>query len=173
MPADISTASAAPTTYKIKGVEYTIDRYRIADWGYFEQWMRQQLINAAYETMKLAETKEDKQYILSEAYNAAGRITFLSPNSEGFMTSAGGTLVLGWLAFRRSNKINGPEGQLPHEPTLEEFANIIGSNQDALTFITTYGFASKVEAPKEEKDKGGKEPENPTQTQIPEQPAIP
>ena len=102
METAMSTATAAPREVKLSGKTYLVGRFRLEDYGYIEQWMRDQLVAAARsQFVDPTLSQDDKRLILSMAYEAAGKVSFNSEEARGFIQSIGGCLRVAWFALRR------------------------------------------------------------------------
>ncbi len=101
-------AAASPDTIEVGGKTYTLVPL---DWraiGQYERYMRSEIVAAGREAAASIADVREKNTLIQQAYDAAGRLHVFSPNAVGFHSSIGGVMKLAFLSM------------LPNHPKITE-----------------------------------------------------
>lgn len=96
----IPEATAAGGEITLGGKTYKLRPLSWRDIGFYERWMRGELIASAREACRSAENEQERIGLLEAAYQQAGRLSLFSKDGIGFHQSVNGLMKLAYLSLK-------------------------------------------------------------------------
>ena len=100
---NIEAITAAPMRITISGKDYELSPLRCREWGLIQRWLRESVVSIGCAAAAKELDYIQKQFIMSEAFNAAQRTSLNTIGADMMLQSADGVVQLLWQSLHQKH----------------------------------------------------------------------